>query len=236
MNAFTPQTHAIETVYARLMRLEVYQAVICSPEAQAGSSTLARAVAVRAAASGKRVLLIELNMRTPSQHFAFDCARNEWLPLTGHWEHAVQSTEIPGLSLLTSPEKSGHCVEFRDVETLRLFFGSTRSGFDLVLCDAGPLLFSGDPIIQTELVCAASAHTLLNVLTTVTTESQVDEIRILLEQSGVQLCGVVMNDRFAPCLKRELIRETWRLQKICPGWMGWLRSKLERSLLLNQDL
>lgn len=236
MSTLTPQSHAIETVYARLIRLEVHQVTICSPEAQSGTSTLTRAIGVRAAASGKRVLLIEFNMRAPSQHTAFSSPRREWLPLTGHWEHAVQSTDVPGLSLLTCPDKSGHCVEFRDVETLRLFFSSTRQAFDLVLCDTAPLLFTGDPVIQTELVCAATEHTLLNVLTTVTTESQIDETRILLEQSGANLCGVVMNDQYAPCLKRELIRESWRFERICPRWMAWLRAKLERSVLLNQDL
>lgn len=230
------QDAAIETIYAHLVRHSLDQIAISSPEADSGNSLLCQAIARRAAESGKRVLLIELNMLVPSLHESMSLLRNEWLPLTGHWEHAAQETSTPGLYVLCCPEKSVRCVEFRDPETLRLFFDSTRSQFDLMLCDTAPLLHVGENGIPPEQVCASCDHTLLNLLTGCTTESQIDEAQQLLKHSGAALAGSVMNDRYAPTLKQELIRETNRLRRIFPRWMRRIQNYLNRSVLLNQEL
>ncbi|WP_136680307.1 CpsD/CapB family tyrosine-protein kinase [Neptunomonas sp. XY-337] len=235
---------AIETVYARIQRQNIRQLALCSTQHEAGNSSIAWALAKRAAQSGKRVLLIELNRCSPIFAQQQSHASPEWLPLTGHWEHAAQESEQAGLMLLCSPEKTGHCVEFRDQETLRLFFQSCLGQFDMVICDTEPLISSGKineafesgDNLPVDIICAASETTLLNVVTGQTTESQVDEARDILHQSGAQLCGVIMNDQHAPGLKQELIRETYRFNRVFPKLMQRLRARLDKMVLLNQEL
>lgn len=239
---------ALETIYARILRLGLRQFSICSIHHQAGNSTIAYSLAQRAAESGKRVLLLELNRRSPILAQYLGMSANEWLPLTGNWEHAAQESENPGLMVLNCPEKSSHCVEFRDQETLKLFFSNCLERFDLVICDTEPLLLSAqatdkacfdqemDDSLPVDVICAASEATLLNIETGKTTESQVDEARDILFQSGASLKGVIMNDRYAPGLKQELIRETYRLQRFMPTLMRHLRFRLEKMVLLNQEL
>lgn len=241
---------ALESIYARILRLNITQFTLCSTQHQAGNSLLALAIAQRAAESGKRVLLIELNRTTPSlakQHAAqTQNQAREWLPLTGHWEHAAQESSQAGLMLLCCPDKSSHCVEFRDQETLKLFFTSCAQQFDMVICDVEPILFSAQELdreldgeaqgLPVDVICAASKATLLNVVTSRTTESQIDEARDILLQSGASLQGVIMNDCYAPSLKQELIRETYRLQRLFPKWMSKLRKRLDSMILLNQEL
>ncbi|WP_420598217.1 hypothetical protein [Neptuniibacter sp.] len=239
---------AVETIYARILRQELHQFCLCSTQHQAGNTSIAFALAKRAAQSGKRVLLIELNRTTPSLAKQHAITNPEWLPLTGHWEHAAFESEQAGLMLLCSPVKASHCVEFRDQETLKLFFDGCMQRFDMVICDTDPILLSGEKIkpkadaltpsdsLPVDVICAASEATLLNIVTGMTTESQVDEAREILFQGGANLKGVIMNDRYAPGLKQELVRETYRLEKILPKLMRKLRIQFDKMLLLNQEL
>lgn len=242
------KSSAIETIYARILRQELRQFCLCSTQHQAGNTSIAFALAKRAAQSGKRVLLIELNRTTPRLAKELSISSPEWLPLTGHWEHAAFESGQAGLMLLCSPEKASNCVEFRDQETLKLFFDSCLQRFDMVICDTDPLLLPGENIkskagnltpsdsLPVDVLCAASEATLLNIVTGMTTESHVDEAREILFQGGADLKGVIMNDLHAPGLKQELIRETYRLEKILPKLMHKLRVKLDNMLLLNQEL
>lgn len=253
-------TTALESIYACILRQNLEQFVLCSPHKKSGNSQLALAIAIRAARAGKRVLLIELTPQSAGLSDQLDITRNEWLPLTGHWEHAAQETRFPGLLVLTCPIISSHCIEFRDQETLSLFFKSCRQRFDIVICDCSPISHSSEPYQATnekmihdetvqqpshnrpleslpvDIICAASQATLLNIVTGQTTESQVDEANEILKQSGAILSGVIMNDRFTPGLKEELIRETHRLDPWFPKWMASLRDKFNRLVLLNQEL
>lgn len=238
---------ALETIYSRILRLEISQFTLCSTQHNAGNSHTALAIARRAAESGKRVLLIELNRTTPVLAKQHGTNPLEWLPLTGHWEHAAQESSQVGLMYLCCPVKSSHCVEFRDQETLKLFFQSCSQRFDMVICDAEPILYSHQELnshdfdstntrLPVDVICAASRATILNVVTSRTTESEIDEARGILSQCGASLQGVIMNDCYAPSLKQELIRETYRLQRFFPGLMEKLRQRLDKMILLNQEL
>ncbi|WP_415903025.1 hypothetical protein ACMXYR_04125 [Neptuniibacter sp. QD29_5] len=232
---------AIETVYARVLRQNLQQFTICSTQSDAGNTSLALAVATRAAKAGKRVLLIELNPSSPQLVTWLSLKNTEWLPLTGHWEHAAQETDVPGLMVLNCPVQSSHCVEFRDLETLKLFFNSCLNLFDMVICDSAPVLteksqLQNDNHLPVDIICSASKATLLNIVTGRTTESQVDEARETLKNSGAILAGVIMNDRFAPSLQQELIRETYRFEKRFPKLMRYFRERFSHMTLLNQEL
>lgn len=231
------KTLAVESVFSFIVRESLKQITFSSVAHHTGNSSIALAIAKRAVRSNRRVLFIEMNMDTPTLHLSEPLIRKEWLPLEGHWEHALQKTDSdPGLFFLTTPDKSGHCVEFRDLDILKAFYQSTATQFDLTIIDTSPLLQQTESSFPADLLCSVSESTFLNVLTNVTTESQVDEARQVLSGIGAKLTGVVMNDKYAPSLKYELIRETHRLDKLFPRWMESLRQKLRSSVLLNQEL
>lgn len=230
------KTSAIEAIYSTIVRESIQQICITSLTKDSGNSTLCHTLATRAAQAGKHVLLIELNLEKPSLHSFEKIIQNQWLPLTGHWEQAVQDSQTPGLKLLCAPNETGHCIEFRDIEIMSLFFETAMSQYDLIICDVSPLLCQEASIIPTETLSFTSQHTFLNVLTNVTTESQLTEAKEMLEQNGASISAVIMNDRYAPSLKDELIRETNRLNRLFPRTMGFIRKLINRSLLLNQDL
>ena len=230
------KTSAIEAIYSTIMRESIHQICITSLTKDSGNTTLCHTLATRAAQAGKHVLLIELNLENPSLQNFEEIVQNQWLPLTGHWEQAVQESQTPGLQLLCAPNETGHCIEFRDIEIMSLFFKTTMTQYDLIICDVSPLLCQEASVIPTEALSITSQHTFLNVLTNVTTESQLTEAKEMLEQNGASISAIIMNDRFAPSLKDELLRETKRFERFLPRIMGFFRRMIERSLLLNQDL
>lgn len=233
------KTPAVETVYARMQRMNLTHIAVCSPTERSGTSTLAWVLAQRAALAGQSVLLIEFNLHAPSLHQVAGCERPEWLPLSGEWQSAVQPydhADTPNLHLLTCPAISGQNIEFHNPDTLSQFFAECRQQYALVICDTPALLQPRENNIPADIICAASESTLLNILSGVTTESQVDEAYETLKHCGAILAAVVMNDCYTPCLRQELIRETYRFDRWFPKWMPRLREQLNTALLLNQEL
>ena len=229
-------TAQLETIYAHIIRMSLQQIAICSLQAHSGNTTLALALARRAASSGKKVLLIELNIGHPKLHTLPGIKHSEWLPLEQSWQRGMQLNVTPFLSILVTPRESGHHVEFHDLDTLKSFLKQTCEKFDLVFCDCSPLLLNNSGEIAGALICSACDSTLLNVLTNINTEGQLEEAREILTANDAHLVGVVMNDQFAPSLKSELIRESHRLDRWLPRLMNNLRIKLRHSDFLNQDL
>ena len=230
------QSVELETIYAHIIRLSLQQIAICSLQGQSGNTTLALALARRAASSGKKVLLIELNISHPKLHTLPGVKPSEWLPLEQSWQRSMQLNVTDFLSLLVTPRESGHQVEFHDLDTMKSFFKQTSEKFDLVLCDCAPLLHNSGGEIAGGLICSACDSTILNILTNINTEGQLEEAREILTTNGANLAGVVMNDQFAPSLKSELIRESHRLNRWLPRLMKTVRIKLHHSDFLNQDL
>lgn len=229
------QTPAIETIYARTLRLSLKHLAICSPSDGCGNTTLGWLVARRAALAGENVLLIEFNTRTPSLHEFAQCERKQWTP--EDWQTSVQTChDLSRLDVLTCPDRAGHSIEFHNPESIKQLFSECRQHYNMVICDVPPLLQPHEDNIPADTICSACQGTIVNVLSGITTESQIDEVRDTLNQCGATLAAVVMNDKHTPCLRRELIRETYRLERIFPKWMAKLRQHCDKALLLNQEL
>lgn len=229
-------TSGLETIYADITRQEIKQVAICSLQESSGNSTLALALAKRGASSGRKVLLIELNTARPILHTLKSVIRNEWLPVEHDWRRGVQLNIEPFLSVLVTPRACAHNVEFNDLDTIKAFVAQASESFHLVICDCAPLLVDSSGQIPASIICSAFEHSMINVLTNINTESQLEEARENLVSCKANLAGVVMNDQYAPSLRDELFRESKRLNKILPRLMTKIRTKLRHSDLLNQDL
>ncbi|NQZ30228.1 MAG: hypothetical protein HRU06_03090 [Oceanospirillaceae bacterium] len=229
-------TQALETIYAHITRQSIKLLALCSLQSQSGNSSLAMALARRGASSGRKVLLIELNNDQPVLHLLQLAVRNKWLPLTDDWRRGVQFNVEPNLSVLIAPKDSVDLVQFHDLDTMKTFLNQARDVFDLVICDCAPLLVPSSSQIPAAMICSACEHSIINVLTNINTESQLEEAREILRSCKANLVGAIMNDQYAPSLRDELLRESQRLNKLLPNLMNKMRQKLRHSDLLNQDL
>ncbi|WP_229051948.1 polysaccharide biosynthesis tyrosine autokinase [Aeromicrobium sp. Leaf350] len=109
-----------------------------------GKSTTSSSLAIALAETGRRVLLIDGDLRKPRLDSMFGLERTVGLTtaLVGRVspESAVQSTRTPGLDVLTSGTLPPNPSELLQTEAMLNLVGHLSESYDLVLIDAPPLL------------------------------------------------------------------------------------------------
>jgi capsular exopolysaccharide synthesis family protein len=161
-----------------------------------GTSTVARNVALALAQHrAERVLLIDANLRAPSQHKAFGMDMPEGLGdvLLGPTllTTAVQDDIAPGLSLLASGRAVESPAQLLTVASLHSVILALLSLYDWIIIDSPPA--TSYPDVATIAVAAGGA--IMVVEAEKTRQEVVEEAKRVLEVSGVDLLGAVLNRR-----------------------------------------
>ncbi len=159
-----------------------------------GKSTVLANLGVAMANEGKRVLILDCDLRKPSQHtFHTETANQTGLTqvLLGKvsWQDAVQQTPVEGLSLLSSgpiPPNPGKLVESLK---LRQLLNELSREHDVLLIDAPPALVVNDGV----LVAGMVDHVLVVVEAEHTPRRVLQDARERLESHGIEPLGLVFN-------------------------------------------
>jgi capsular exopolysaccharide synthesis family protein len=166
---------------------------ITSAAAGDGKSLLAANLAVSVAQSGKRVLLVDADLRKPRLHRLFGLPEGPGLAsiLAGKAEldMAVQSSGLPGLSLLACGPRPANPAELLTSHRLEGVLQSLRGSYDLVFVDTPALLAVTDPSV----VATRVDGVLLNVRAGSNARSLNERARDLLADLKVRLLGIVVN-------------------------------------------
>jgi len=159
---FKPKSHSSEAF--RAIRTAIYFSTqgrrhqviqVTSPTPGDGKTTVAANLAITIAQSGKRVLLVDGDMRRPSLHKLFKVDEKpgfsdllvEQVPLS----EAKRETEIDGLDLLPCGVKPVQPSELLTSYRLAEVMEEFRSQYDFVIIDTPPVLVVTDP-------CPVAAH------------------------------------------------------------------------------
>ena len=169
--------------------------VVTSSEPQEGKTVTTLNTAITLTQSGKRILLIDGDMRRPRLHKALAMGNAQGLSsyLSGNAElvQILQDTEVPNLTLVSSgpipPNPAELLASEHFDELLETLKRSDR--FDHVLIDSPPLLSVADPVIM-----ASKIATILVVQCGRTGRQAVMRGREKLEQAKANILGVVLND------------------------------------------
>lgn len=199
-----------------------------------GVSTLCYAIARRAALSGHRALLVDLNAIRPSVHARFALDHAFWRaddPAGG----ASEITQLAGtgLSVLPAPAGTAWHPSFRERASLGACLARWRTQFSAVILDLSPVDRSTAIGVPAELIAALSDHTLLVALAAATPAMRIAECIHRLKGAGVIPTGIVLNDFRNPGLGAELQRSSHRLDRILPGLARRFRARVASSTLLN---
>lgn len=157
-----------------------------------GKSTTISNVALTMAQDGKRTLLIDADMRKPTQHRIFglpnqglsNCIAMD-LPL----DEAVQQDVVSHLDVLTSGPVPPNPSELLGSDRMKEILAHVRVQYDYVLIDMPPLLAVTDAVVM-----ASKVDGVVLVVKSGTVSPEEGKMaKTKLEQGGAHILGVVLN-------------------------------------------
>lgn len=166
---------------------------VTSPCPGDGKSTVVANLSVSIAQSGQRVLLIDADMRRPTQHIVFDIESESGLStviaLDEDYKDAIFETAIENLWLMPvgplPPDPSELLTSPRFGELISV----VREQYDYVMIDSGPLIAVSDPSV----VASQVDGILLDVRLAKTPRKQAERAREILATLDSRVLGVVVN-------------------------------------------
>ncbi len=167
--------------------------LVTSPEPEDGKSTVAANLALALARSGRRVVLVDADLRRPSLLEALQPPQPFGLSdhLVGEvrLEDAVQPTRYPDLHFVPAGRTAPNPAELLGSERMREFLRTLRERFDVVVLDSPPVLAVTDAA-----VLARDADGVVLVVNPQTTHREAAlRARRQLESLGARVLGFVFN-------------------------------------------
>lgn len=158
-----------------------------------GKSTTVVNLGISTAREGKRVVIVDTDLRRPSLHTHFDLSNvggvNDVLYGKTSTDDAIKPTQVPNLSIITSgpvPPDPGGLIESDQMGRL---ISGLRNRFDLVILDSAPLLVKSDALILARYV----EGTIIVLESGKTTRHAIYEMMETLANAGIKPLGFILN-------------------------------------------
>ena len=156
------------------------------------TSTVAN-LAVVMAQLGRRVLLIDADLRKPRQHRLFGISNRSGLVNcltgTGELEETIRETKVPGLSVLPAGTTPPNPSELLASKRMQGLLADVGRQFDLVLLDTPPLL----AVTDASLLGSVSDGTVICLQAGRILKDEATECCDRLRLGGVRILGTVLN-------------------------------------------
>lgn len=160
-----------------------------------GKSTTAANLAVVYAQLGKRVLLIDCDLRKPTAQLTFNLSSQAGLStiLVGRSsiDRAIQPTGVERLSLLTAGPIPPNPTELVASEQMVALLEDVRRQYDIVILDAPPMM----QVADARLLAKVADGTILVIGCENSDRQLVLKAKEQLERTGTHILGLVLNKR-----------------------------------------
>ncbi|WP_312039471.1 CpsD/CapB family tyrosine-protein kinase [Macrococcoides bohemicum] len=173
---------------------EIKKLVITSAAPSAGKSTTAANIAVTYAQAGKKVLLIDGDLRKPTAHHTFETKNVFGLSnlITDQIgiDKAVQNTQVDNLSIMTSGPIPPNPSELLGSKRFKELIASFEQYFDIIIIDTPPVLAVTDAVIMS----TVADGTILVTNVEINNKHHLVKAKEVLQKSDANILGIVLNN------------------------------------------
>lgn len=174
---------------------ELRSIIVTSSGPAEGKSSTTGNLAIVYAQQGKKVLLIDADLRKPTMHYTFrlDNLRGLSNVLVGEntLEEAVNTTDIETLDIMTSGPIPPNPAELLSSKKMETFLREAKLSYDMVIFDTPPVLAVTDAQILANIVDGS-----ILVVRSRKTEIEAAQLaKEALQPAKAKLLGIVLNDR-----------------------------------------
>lgn len=159
-----------------------------------GKSTTLNNLAYTFAKGGYTTLIVDADLRRPSQHRIFGVANNvglsDVITTTTPLENAVQTTKVENLYLMTSGQIPRDTVGVLNSQRMIDFIREAKSKFDIVFLDSPPILGVSDASVlssEVDLTIIVVQHRRFP-------KSMLQRVKQAIDNVGGHTLGVVLNN------------------------------------------
>lgn len=167
--------------------------MVTSAVDQEGKTTVASQLAASLARCGRRTLIVDADIRSPSLHELFDMPSEPGLceVLRGEIEldDSIRPTRMPGLWLLPSGRCDAEAVQALAKDAIGTVFEGLRPEFDFIVLDTAPVLTVADSLSIGQHVDAA----IVAILKDTSQGPKVFDAVERLRGVGINVMGAVVN-------------------------------------------
>ncbi|PKM88858.1 MAG: capsular biosynthesis protein [Firmicutes bacterium HGW-Firmicutes-12] len=196
-NPKSPEAEAFKVLRTNLQFLKVDEQtktiLFTSVGPDEGKSTVLANLAVSLAQVGKKVLVVDCDLRRPVQHRIFGHINHKGLTSvlseTDILEEVIQKTDAPGVFILTTGLIPPNPAELLSSDRMQIVLEKLEDMFDIVMIDSPPILAVTDAVILASMVDGVILITLAGR----TVIDKAKEAKEKLLAAGAKILGVVLN-------------------------------------------
>lgn len=172
---------------------EIKSIIITSEKPAAGKSIISANIAISYAQAGFKTLIIDGDMRKPTQQYDFETANYDGLSnlIIGKsdFDKAIRSTRVENLDLLTSGPVPPNPSELVASDRFKEIYNQLMDMYDFILIDTPPVTSVTDAQVFLQLVkdCVMIIDTEKN------NKNEIKKAKQLIEQADGHIIGAVLN-------------------------------------------
>jgi len=230
------QNSELENIYLRSLGSGMRSLAITSSNEGEGVSSVAIALAQRHLLARKSTLLVDLSGSQQGQLNVVESQSDSDRVASTEPQLLIGQDGSYAVLGIPAPANNKVNIDWRNPGILDSYIAGWLEQFDAVVVDAGCFNPGVPSLVSAERIVGACDTTLLLVMAGVTTEPAVRNTCDRILSAGGNLAGCVLNERYNPSLKQELVREAARLPNVLSKLKKTLLQRIDRNRLLSLEI